>query len=755
MAEGRDNNVYGVTATGGVNNKGMIFKIPPAGGLSPLYSFDGTHGSTPVGGLTLGPDGNLYGMAEEGGANGFGNIFKITPSGVLTVLYDFTGNADGGLPVSPLIVGADGNLYGTSYPGAAFMMTPQGAFHVIAKTPTSSFGQLLEAIDGSFYGVTEFGGSYSAGSIYRITGSTSTIIHSFDGPNGSFPIGGLVEGADGNFYGTTTAGGSSNAGVIYRITPAGVFTVVVNFDGVHTQDGYEAFAGLIAGADGNLYGATIWGGYYGYGVIFSMSTDGDYSVLYSFDVPHGNGAYATPIQHTNGEIFGMTKRGGAALDGVVYSFSHAAPFVLLSTGIGLVGSTVGLLGQGFSSASSVEFNGIPASFHVISDTFMTAAVPAGETGFVRVNMSSGDLTSSSVFHVTPQLTQVFPQNGVAGDKVTLTGSGLIQTETITVGGQKVTSFTVNSDSEVTIQIPAAAKTGQIALTTPGGNALSSGVFTVNEAAVLTSPAPGSTLNGSNAAFTWSGGTGVSEYELWVGSTGAGSSNLFYPGLSTGTTETVTGLPANAETLYVRLYSKINGSWQYHDYTYKATGTPAVLTSPAHGSTLTSSSVAFSWSAGFGVTEYELWVGSAGAGSSNLNYPGVTTGTTETVTGLPANGATLYVRLYSKIAGAWQYHDYTYFASRGTPAVLTTPTPGATLTSSSVAFSWSAGIGVTEYELWLGSVGAGSSNLNYPGLATSTTETVSGLPTNGATLYVRLYSKVGGAWQYHDYTYTAQ
>jgi uncharacterized repeat protein (TIGR03803 family) len=205
MAQGRDNDVYGVTATGGKNNKGMIFKIPPAGGLVILYNFDGTHGSTPVGGLTLGPDGDLYGMAEEGGANGFGNIFKITPAGDLTVLYDFTGNADGGLPVSPLIVGADGNFYGTSYPGAAFMMTPQGVVHVITKIPTSSFGQLLQTIDGSFYGVTEFGGTKSAGTIYKISGNTSTIIHSFDGTNGSFPIGGLVEGADGNLYGTTTA----------------------------------------------------------------------------------------------------------------------------------------------------------------------------------------------------------------------------------------------------------------------------------------------------------------------------------------------------------------------------------------------------------------------------------------------------------------------------------------------------------------------------------------------------------------------
>jgi hypothetical protein len=74
----------------------------------------------------------------------------------------------------------------------------------------------------------------------------------------------------------------------------------------------------------------------------------------------------------------------------------------------------------------------------------------------------------------------------------------------------------------------------------------------------------------------------------------------------------------------------------------------------------------------------------------------------------------------------------------------------------VDFTWSGGIGVTEYELWVGTTGVGSSNINYPGATTTTSETVSGLPSSGGgTVYVRLYSKINGAWQYHDYTYTAE
>ena len=479
MAQGRDGNLYGITSTGGANRVGAIFKITPLGILTTLFSFDTSHGKTPVGGLVLGTDGNLYGTAEFGGDDGYGNIFKITPAGVLTVLYNFTGVADGGYPVAPLVIGFDGNFYGTSYPGVAFRLSPAGVFTVLAKIPTVSYGPLLQARNGAFYGVTQFGGTHSAGTVYRIAGTAVTTLYNFDGTHGSYPIGGLVEGADGNLYGTTTAGGATNAGVIFRITPAGALTVLISFDSVHPLGGWQAYAGLIAGNDGSLYGSTVWGGLAGYGVIFKMTTGGAYTKLWDFAAPGGDGVYATPLEHTSGEIFGLTERGGTAGKGVVFSFNDGvAPFALLNIRAGVVGKTVGILGSGLSGTSRVTFNGTPASFTVVSNTYLTAKVPSGETGFVTVTTPSGTLLSSKIFKVIPTITGFTPTTGTVGDSVILTGTGLIQASAITVGGVKVTAFTVNSDQQVTFRIPAGAATGKVVLTTPGGGATSSTVFTV-------------------------------------------------------------------------------------------------------------------------------------------------------------------------------------------------------------------------------------------------------------------------------------
>ncbi len=277
-------------------------------------------------------------------------------------------------------------------------------------------------------------------------------------------------------------------------------------------------------------------------------------------------------------------------------------------------------------------------------------------------------------------------------------------------------------------------------------------------ATLTSPAPGSVLSGSSATFSWTSGSGPTQYELWLSSVGVGQSELYNSGAVTPTSANVNGLPANGVKLYARLWSRINGNWQSIDYTYPEAGTPApaTLTSPAPGSVLTGPSVAFSWTNGSGPTQYELWLSGVGVGQSELYNSGAVTATSANVNGLPANGVKLYARLWSRINGNWQSIDYTYTeAGTPAPASMTSPAPGSVLTGPSVAFSWTNGSGPTQYELWLSGVGVGQSEMYNSGALMTTSANVSGLPTNGVKLYARLWSRINGNWQSIDYTYTAQ
>jgi serine protease len=121
--------------------------------------------------------------------------------------------------------------------------------------------------------------------------------------------------------------------------------------------------------------------------------------------------------------------------------------------------------------------------------------------------------------------------------------------------------------------------------------------------------------------------------------------------------------------------------------------------------------------------------------------------------LPTDGSTYYVRLWTGFATGYQYNDYTFKASGGAKAVMTAPGSSSVLSGSSVTFTWSAASGATSYWLDVGTV-AGGFNLYTQGEGQLTSQTVTGLPTGGSTIYVRLWSAINGVWQYSDSTYKA-
>jgi hypothetical protein len=179
-------------------------------------------------------------------------------------------------------------------------------------------------------------------------------------------------------------------------------------------------------------------------------------------------------------------------------------------------------------------------------------------------------------------------------------------------------------------------------------------------ATLIAPAPGSKLTGPDITFEWTAATGATGYELWLGSKGVGSSNLYKSGSKTVTSLKVSGLPTNGEKIYARILTKFNGTSVHADYTYTA-AKQAALTSPKPDSKLTGSSVTFAWTAAAGATGYELWLGSKGVGSSNLHKSGSVTGTSLAISGLPTNGEKIYARILTNYDGTLVHSDYTYTA----------------------------------------------------------------------------------------------
>jgi hypothetical protein len=280
-------------------------------------------------------------------------------------------------------------------------------------------------------------------------------------------------------------------------------------------------------------------------------------------------------------------------------------------------------------------------------------------------------------------------------------------------------------------------------------------------AVLYFPAPSSTLLGTSAGFKWLPGSSATKYWIDIGSS-AGGNNYYSSGsLSTNNLGVIVNtLPTNGTTVYVTLYSFISGSWVSSPYTYTAFNADSeagVLTTPVPGSTLSSSTVTFAWTAGSGSTAYWIDIGSSAGGNNYYSSGNLGNVLTKTVSGLPTNGSTIYVTLYSLVSGSWTPNAYTYTALNAAAAtgVLTTPAPGSVLSGSSVTFNWSAGSpGPYSYWLDVGSTAGGNNYYSSGNLGNVLTTIVSPLPTDGSTVYATLYTLISGNWVGNAYTFTA-
>src|SRR5579863_1942287 len=216
-----------------------------------LVTFDVTDGSNPSGSLIQGTDGNFYGTTPGGGENvAGGTVFKITPGGALTTLYNFCSQAgciDGEDPRGSVVQGRDG-----------------------------------------LYGTTVSGGTYSLGTVFKITPEGKAItLYSFCAPpdcnDGNEPRAPLTQGRNGDFYGTTLQRGVNDGGTLFEITPLGQLTTLYSFCALaNCVDGEQPSGGLVQATNGDLYGEASAGGTARCGTIFEITPEGKLTKLFSF-----------------------------------------------------------------------------------------------------------------------------------------------------------------------------------------------------------------------------------------------------------------------------------------------------------------------------------------------------------------------------------------------------------------------------------------------------------------------------------------
>ena len=387
IAQGRDGEYYGMTVPG------VIYKVSASGTFNILYTLSGTDGQM-CNGLVLGSDGNFYGTCFLGGDNGnsTGTFFQVTPTGTYTVLHFFDG------------------LHGSGTDGCNPVALP------------------VQANDGNFYGTAEGCGAVNGGMAYKITpAGVFTAIHAFAGgaTDAQLPQGALIQGTDGNFWGTSYQGGQTGSGTVFKMTAAGAVTVVFQFPGCGAgTTGCNPTAGLVQGTDGNFYGTAAGGGTNGQGVVFKITPGGLYTVLHNFDKTTDNGAYPSlPLTlGTDGNFYGIGSDcpGGGCGQADIFAitskgvFTDIYNFPLLGGNNNSVPLTPLLLGTNgtFYSATEAGGNGSGSFFSLVDgqSPFISLTAASGKVGS-QIGILGQGFSSSSVVKF----------NGVAASKK-LTGS---------------------------------------------------------------------------------------------------------------------------------------------------------------------------------------------------------------------------------------------------------------------------------------------------------------------------------------------
>ena len=398
LVEVQDGIFYGVSRDGGAFSKGSVYilyrKADGSWGTYTLHSFSGADGARPAQGLLLGHDGNFYGTTtEEGPAGTSGTVFRMTPFGVLTTLRAFPiVDATANRPAAPLTQSADGFIWGTTCPSSlgtsqvptVFRMTTAGGFATIYRSPSNGLclNSLAHTDDGRLLVAAHQQVFESSTTVFGLTRAGQTT-----GGGVSFtgaPTIPLFRGSDGIFYGLAGTGYPFNQGTVFGVRGDGtVARSVPVFTGVPET--------LVEVSPGVLYG-TSRHEFFGSDVLFRVDQDAGFSVVqewpFSFDerISSVIGApRVSLLRGVGGLLYGVSTDAGTAAAGVVFSLD--------------------LLG---GAATLSSFSSGPLA--------VVAPLVESAGGFYGVSCAGGSFSQGTAFRVTPagDVTTLYSFGGVSG-----------------------------------------------------------------------------------------------------------------------------------------------------------------------------------------------------------------------------------------------------------------------------------------------------------------------------------------------------
>lgn len=463
--------------------------VSPAQSFTNLFSFDGTDGQYPVGVPAQGIDGNFYGATQAGGTNkgggAGGTTFKVTPTGGFTNLYNFCNKAncvDGQFPFAGMVLGTDGNFYGTTSEaganlggGTVYKMTSAGKMTVLysfcaqsgcsdGSTPEAA---VIEGIDGNYYGTTRNGGGNGAyctsgacGVVFKTTpsGTTTTLYNFCSQPNcsdGWLPTAGLVQGTDGNFYGSTSSVNGIPA-TLFKLTPTGTLTTLCTF-----PTSWNGVSTLVQGSNGNFYGTIDFGGDFNLGEAFEITSSGTFTSLYSFCANFGCTDGSSPqglSLGSDGNFYGTTSEGGENASGTnggtIFSLSPTGVYTVLYSFCSQANCADG------TNPDAPPVQGTDGSFYGVT--------------------SGGNLNKGTIYSLATGLAsfvKFLPTGGKVGAEVGILGNGLSSASAVTFNGVSA-KFSVVSSTLILAHVPTGAKTGFIKVTLPSGTLISNVAFIV-------------------------------------------------------------------------------------------------------------------------------------------------------------------------------------------------------------------------------------------------------------------------------------